>query len=382
MPCYVLILVAETLSSKLPSAYPERIALARRRRGHTRVSLAQELGVTDRTTQKYEKEGAPALALEGLARVLEYPVEYFSREPGVWLELDGVNFRAGRAATRSARDSALAAGVTGIEVMQWVEDRFTLPPVRVPSFEGVTPKLAAQLLRDEWGLGTKPLPNLVQLCESRGVGVLVLPDAAMQVDAFSAWFEGKPFIFIARQKTPERARFDIAHELGHLVLHRFAPVDSSSAVQEREADEFASAFLMPEALLSDYLPRNASVDELLSVKRIFQVSAFALATSLHKAGRMTDWIYRKVCVELTRRGYRDGEPEGMGVFESSRLFPQVFAADKGGPVSVERIASDLAVPFDDVLTLTFGSRLRVLDGLGEPGGLQLSLSRPFLRAVN
>ncbi|MDY6051386.1 MAG: ImmA/IrrE family metallo-endopeptidase [Rothia sp. (in: high G+C Gram-positive bacteria)] len=215
-----------------------------------------------------------------LAQILGYPVEYFSRQPQTAVEVDGINFRAGRAATRSARDFAVAAGVTGIEVMQWVEDKFTLPSIVVSSFEGIAPRVAAQLLREEWGLGTKPLPNLVQLCESRGISVMVLPDAAMQVDGLSLWYEGKPFIFIARQKTPERARFDIAHELGHLVLHQFAPVDDSLAVQEREADEFASALLMPESLLAEYLPQNASADDLVEAKYIFQVSAFAFSTRL------------------------------------------------------------------------------------------------------
>lgn len=72
--------------------------------------------------------------------------------------------------------------------MQWVEDKFTLPSIVVPSFEGIAPRVAAQLLREEWGLGTKPLPNLVQLCESRGISVMGLPDAAMQVDGFSLWY--------------------------------------------------------------------------------------------------------------------------------------------------------------------------------------------------
>lgn len=372
--------MAETLNSKLHKIYPERIALARKRRGLTRVALARELGVTDRTTQKYEKEGAPHSALVQLAQVLGYPVEYFYRESHIEVEPSSVNFRAGRNATRAARDSAVAAGVTGIEVMRWVVEKFTLPSIVVPSLADHTPSEAAQMLREEWGLGVKPLPNLVQLCESRGISVMVLPDAAMQVDAFSTWYGDRPFIFIARQKTPERARFDIAHELGHLVLHRFAPVDDSSTEQEKEADEFASALLMPGPLLADSLPRNPSVDDILDAKRIFQVSAYALATTLHKSGRMTDWIYRKACIELTRRGYRDGEPEGMGSFEQSRLFPQVFAADKSGPVNVERIAADLAVPVDDVMTLTFSTRLRVLQGEGEVPAVAVS-GRPALRIV-
>lgn len=70
----------------------------------------------------------------------------------------------------------------------------------------------------------------------------------------------------------------------------------------------------------------------------------------------------------------------MGAFEQSRLFPQVFAADKGGAVTAERIAVDLAVPVDDVLTLTFSTRLRLVQGEGKPEKHSES-GRPALRVV-
>lgn len=111
---------------------------------------------------------------------------------------------------------------------------------------GEDPRLAAALLREEWNLGSGPLPNLVHLCESRGIAFLGLPQLAESVDAYSFWLDRNPFIFLARQKTPERSRFDVAHELGHLVLHRHND-DESSAFQEREADTFASEFLIPRA---------------------------------------------------------------------------------------------------------------------------------------
>lgn len=67
----------------------------------------------------------------------------------------------------------------------------------------------------------------------------------------------------------------------------------------------------------------------------------------------------------SRSDIRDSEPEGMGAFEQSRLFPQVFTADKGGAVTAERIAADFAVPVDDVLTLMFSTRLRLVQGDGK-----------------
>lgn len=41
-----------------------------------------------------------------------------------------------------------------------------------------------------------------------------------KLDAFSVWFDNKPFIFLSSDKdTNVRIRFDIAHEIGHLLMH-------------------------------------------------------------------------------------------------------------------------------------------------------------------
>ncbi|MBK8210507.1 MAG: ImmA/IrrE family metallo-endopeptidase [Rhodospirillales bacterium] len=41
------------------------------------------------------------------------------------------------------------------------------------------------------------------------------------VSAFSFWEGGHPFIFLGADKqSAARSRFDAAHELGHLILHR------------------------------------------------------------------------------------------------------------------------------------------------------------------
>src|SRR5260363_245495 len=73
------------------------------------------------------------------------------------------------------------------------------------------------------------------------------------VDAFSLWRQRTPFIFLNTRKSAEHARFDAAHELGHLVLHRHGSPQGREA--EKEADTFASAFLMPRATLLTQVPR-------------------------------------------------------------------------------------------------------------------------------
>lgn len=338
---------------------PERISLARRRRGLTMVALARALGVSDRTVQKYEKGEAPLSMAPQLSHALGYPQEYFMRPLGVEVETQNINYRAGRATTRSARDAAEASGVSGIEVYRWVEDYFDLPETCLPSLPRETPEMAAQMVRDRWGLGIKPLPNLVQLCESKGIRVMALPLLAQSVDAFSLFAGAQPYIFLARHKTPERTRFDVAHELGHLVMHRNS-AEFSTAEQEKQADRFASSFLMPEELLAMHLPRNATFEQILDAKYALKVSAHALTVTLHKTGRMSDWAYRTTTQKISQLGYRRGEPQGMPSYEHSRVFQQVIGADKKGTVTIDRIAGDLSLPPDDVHTLMFGTGLRAV----------------------
>jgi len=338
---------------------PDRIRIARARRGLTKAELARVLGVTPRSITRYESGEAPRDAAQSLSQTLGFPVEFFTAPDAPEIEVGTVSFRAARRATARHRGAAVAAGSIGIEIDRWISQRFALPAVDVPTHPGEYPRLAARLVRAEWGLGTRPLPNAVQLTESRGVRVYTLPPIAEEVDAYSAWHDDKPFVFLARRRSPEGMRFDVAHELGHLVLHPAATCDD--AAQEREANEFASEFLIPRDAIPEYLRTNPSIAELLQVRDQFKVSAMALAYATHGAGRMTDWAYRNTCIELTGRGFRRGEPGGMPAHEMSRVFPQILGPQ--GTVTARQIAADLRVPVEEVRALTFSVEL----GAAAPG---------------
>ncbi len=340
---------------------PDRIRLARMRRGLSKVMLASGLGLTSRTIANYEREGAPATAAPRLGEVLGFPADYFRRPVVTVLTAPQVNFRAGRRTTATQRAAALASGTHAVELSQWVTGRFRLPSVDVPDLTGEGPLMAAQLLRQAWGLGVTPLPNLVQLSESRGIRVFGLPPLAAAVDAFSAWHDEAPYIFLARRRTPEDTRFDLAHELGHLVLHSRRGAEPTEAPdtarQEREADEFASELLFPRKAVFECVPHNPPVDRLLQVKRHFGVSALAAAHSTHKAGRMSDWCYRQTMTELGRRGFRTGEPGGMSSYEHSRVFAAVFSPGNQQKNTVPALAGQLCLPPEDVHALTLESSL-------------------------
>ncbi|MFD6269921.1 ImmA/IrrE family metallo-endopeptidase [Nocardia asteroides] len=353
---------AATSTSRLskraePYLDPDRIRIARMRRGLTKVELARKLAVTPGTIARYEAGEAPSGLSHALGDVLDFPPDYFDRVDAPVFDPAEVRFRAARRATARERDAAVAAGVSGVEIDHWISSRYALPKTSLPSMAGDDPRTAARLLRGDWGLGTKPLPNLVQLCESRGIRVYTLPPVADSVDAYSMWRSNTPYIFLARRKTPERIRFDLAHEIGHLVLHDNEPCHT--AADEKEADAFASEFLIPSASLTEYLSPTPTVDDVLVVREQFKVSAMALVFAAHKSGRISDWIYRQTCIELSTRGFRTAEPGGMSNYEMSRVFPQVLKRSSATRVVTARvIADDLSLPLGDVHALTFGTELR------------------------
>ncbi|MGO1950965.1 MAG: ImmA/IrrE family metallo-endopeptidase [Mycobacteriaceae bacterium] len=280
------------------------------------------------------------------------------------MAVDTVSFRAGPRAATAHRDAATAAGIFGVMVDHWIDSRFSRPSWSADNAHGVEdvetsdPTLAAQTIRLMWGLGEGPLPNIVQLCESKGVRVFGLPAVADSVDAFSAWSGGNPYIFLSRRKTPERSRFDIAHELGHIILHSSSTGTSNHDQREQDADRFAAEFLVPSTSIRQRLAHNPSVNQILTFRQAFRVSAMMAAKAALRGRRADEAGYRRLCSALARRGFRAGEPGGMAQHERSRIFTHIFGASAGDKqTSAAAIASDLGVGVDDVHALTFNTQV-------------------------
>lgn len=345
---------------------PARLTLARRRRKFTKKALAEALRVDQKTVIRYESgEVEPPLAVvEQLVEVLAFPNQFFS---GVDVDepmADAVSFRALRAMPARDRDAAIAAGAIAYMVADWIDARFELPPAAIPDANDASndPEAASRALRERWGLGERPVRNMVHLLEAKGVRVFSLRDEARAVDAFSTWRGSVPYVFLSSAKTAERSRFDSAHELGHLVMHRHGGPQGGRVVED-QANLFASAFLMPRSDLLARLPRVYRLDEIVQAKTRWGVSVAALNYRLHQLGVLSEWQYRMFCIQINER-FRQSEPYTMAR-EVSQVWEKVFTALRGEGIGKHTISRDLGVPVSEIENLVFLlTRMQGIDGAG------------------
>jgi Zn-dependent peptidase ImmA (M78 family)/transcriptional regulator with XRE-family HTH domain len=350
-----------------PGFNPSRLAVARRRRGMTKTDLALAVGLELRTISAYEAgEFKPsAKAVADLGRVLKFPVTFFFGEDLHEPIPDTASFRAQSKMNAWQRDMALSQGAIALHLNSWLEGRFELPNPAIPEIgRDQTPEAAAEALRHEWGLGVGEVRNTVHLLESKGVRIFALSVKAKEVDAFSMWRGGTPFVFLNTQKTAEHSRFDAAHELGHLVLHRHAAPQGRQA--EKEADAFASAFLMPRASVLAHAPKFTTVEALIRLKKVWSVSAAALAYRFHTLKVLSDWHYRNIYVELSKRGYTKNEPD-PAPHEASQLLAKAFSALQEEGVTRQQVARDLCVSTTELDDLLLGLAFGRVDGGKQPG---------------
>jgi len=205
-----------------------RLTVARERRGLTRKALAELAGVTPDAITKFEGHKCRPLPenVQRFAFALRFPLSWFYAPELELLDPQALSFRGRRSMTselrlRATRAGDIAAGVLAPELHR----RFVLSAPQLPDLSEFTPEEAARQLRHEWKLGLGPISNMVHLLELKGAQVFWLDEASPLLNAWSLWHGERPFVMLnVHSEAGCRARFDAAHELGHLVLHHGAEV--------------------------------------------------------------------------------------------------------------------------------------------------------------
>lgn len=343
---------------------PARLGMARAIRQMTATDLAAAANISAPWISQIEnvkKVPGPDLVRE-LARVLNFPVEFLYRPVEGQPPLDAFHFRATSKLAKKDEETARGLSTIAIELSNWIETTYHSPAPAVPELQDLidsdndlAPEQAAEALRGAWGLGVAPIKNLLQLLESRGTKVYSAGGPLQAIDAFSFRHGTTPVIFLNVHKSAERLRFDLAHELGHLVMHGGSLNVEAGKEKEQAANDFASSFLMPRSdVIGAIRGNNLMLEDVLTLKRRWRVSAMALNLRAHRVGVISDWTYSTLAKQLSVAGFRRGEPGSDLHAESSSLLTQVMSDLRTRGQGFTDLARLLDVRARDVQDLMLG----------------------------
>jgi Zn-dependent peptidase ImmA (M78 family)/transcriptional regulator with XRE-family HTH domain len=336
---------------------PLRLRIARQHAMLTKKALAERVGVTAAAVSQFENGSTSPAAKTAakLALALGMPVDFFvaGRDLGEAPTTEA-HFRSLRSTTRQERDRAFTHALMSWEVARIIQRYVRFPTVALPSGPALASdadpsevEVAAQLAREELGVGLGPIPNVVRLLESRGVVCTRIPAQTRRVYAFSCGFPDRPVVVLSAERAHRAAgRFDASHELAHLVLHPDA--EPGTHAVERQANAFAAEFLAPSSEIADLLPRRADWSQLIELKSIWGISIQALLFRARTLRVMPENVYRRAVTQLNAMGWRTQEPGDDGRAEEPMLLTRAIeiAADQG--VTIDDLAAEARLPVDTI----------------------------------
>ena len=313
---------------------PARLRLARELKAWSQAELSRQLGITPAALSQFESGAArpSRQTCDRLGVVLGVPVAFFGLP---LVDTHEGFFRSLRRTAVADRRKARAVAHIAHDLATHGDVADQLPALSVPRYSlasldadpGDAEAIAARV-RQAWRIPAGPVPDLVELLESRGVVVMRLPLGSADVDAFSLPFTDRPVVVLGSDKNDRaRSRFDAAHELGHLVMHG-EQVWGTPQV-EKQAHSFAAAFLMPRDDIYSQLPERADWSLLFDMKRTWQVSLAALLMRAKTLGRMSDASYLAAVKAASAHGWRRLEPVPLGRPEQPRIVSMLMESKAG-----------------------------------------------------
>ena len=333
----------------------DRLVLARQLAGLRKSELAARIGKSATALSAWEagtKRPTAANVAEVAISLGVTPAFFAPRGAETVAPGSVPHFRSLRSTSQKARDQAFAYGLLAIDIADAIEKHVEFPDIDIPPFEvmiddnGSGPEEAARELRRAWGIEGGPMKHLVRMLEQHGVLVTFSPAQTSAVDAYSFDSTIRPVVVLNPAKNDYyRQRFDAAHELGHLVMHKDA--EPGSRAVEDQAHRFASELLMPAADLRPLLPTamNArSWDLLGALKEQWGVSIQALLFRARRLGTISDVTYRNAVITLTQRGWRRNEPGLVTTVEQPSMLARSLELLENAGISRDALIDQARAP--------------------------------------
>lgn len=290
----------------------ERLELARNFRGLTQGALAQEVSATGALVSYYEtgkQLNPPPDLVEAWGEALGFEPGFFFEPIQDPFRDHECSFRHRRTAPEHLKRRARSFGTLVGLIVEYLKTRLELPKYDVPERDVTDVEQAAQACRSHWRLGLDtPIENIGRTLENAGIPVVKTLASTEKVDAFSRRGRTPVVVVNTFKESPSHWTFDMAHELGHFVCHTGRI--TGSVETEREADAFASAFLLPaKAFGREFKSAPFSWDHMFKLKARWHVSLAAMIYRAYGLGLLDAITYRRSWKYLSVRQWRKKEPE-------------------------------------------------------------------------
>lgn len=359
---------------------PDRLVQVLAARRLSQVQLATMVGVSPPTVSKWRsgQQSPESETLERLASVVNVTPEWFTRP--VVSKTTPPLFRSNASAHVAARGMLEARLEWVQEIALSLGEFVDFPVVNIPQRCFVDPaditsadiETAAQECRDAWRLGSGPIPDVALALENAGVILAREETGVAQIEGLSAWSEllVRPLVLLAADKgNGFRSRFDAAHELGHLVLHKHIPKATAPErhkEMERQAHRFAGAFLLPAQSFAAEIRMPVTLDSLLLLKQRWGVSVAAMIMRLEALGIIGDGEKLMLFKRRSARWGAKAEPGDDGrPPEQPRLLKRTVDLLMGaGVMPREGLSRHLGLSNRDIEALS-GLPHKFLDGSAE-----------------
>jgi Zn-dependent peptidase ImmA (M78 family)/DNA-binding XRE family transcriptional regulator len=347
----------------------ERLKEAREARKMTQEELSQRIDITRSSISAFEKGFKfPAIhTVEKLSKELKIPMAYLQNErPPRSNRIGPLSYRK-----KSRTSQAVQEQMSRLE--EWLEDIYSVYnsyidfpevnflPVEPVDFETLTDdnieKIAGEL-RTQWGMGLGPITNLTDFIEANGI-VIGRAFLESDIDAVSVWRSRRPHILINKTITScARIRMSLAHELGHLLLHRFVNEedyndDKKHSLMEQQASYFAGAFLFPiQSFYTEF--HSIRIDALLVMKERWKVSMGAIVMRAKNLELIFENSVVAFYKHLNTKGYsRKKEPLDDKIpVEPIKLFSEASEILTENRINLQRIIDETLLSRDDFFTIT------------------------------
>ena len=352
-----------------------RLKEARESRQLTGAALAELVGVSTGGISAYERgNSSPSPnVMDKLCQALNFKVSFFTRPLDSECKNDSEHIifeRSRQSATKSTRQRARHHRTWLREIVQYLDQFVRLPEPNIPDLDYISDWLAitdddiessARDTRRHWNLGNGPISNVTLLAEKNGVIMSVIPMNARNLDAFSMWdrVDHRPYIVLgADEQSAFRTRFNVGHELGHLILHRYISAgdfhdQSNFKLIEYQANRFAAAFLTPASTFSPEIT-VPTLEMFRTLKPRWRTSIKMMIYRAEELDVINREEARRLYINYNRRGWNRGEPLDQDYpIEEPRLVRRAFeAVVENSVVELSQMKADLPFNEEDIENLS------------------------------